>query len=44
MLITSYIYVLYNATNTANNITNSVSLQRDTNSCYNIEYVTNESV
>ena len=43
MLITAYIYVLYNATNLANNITNSVSLERDVNSCYNIEYVSNAS-
>lgn len=43
MLITSYIYVLYNATNTANNVSNSVSLERDANSCYNINYVTNAS-
>ena len=41
MLITAYVYVLYNATNLANNITNSVSLERDKNSCYNIEYISN---
>jgi hypothetical protein len=43
LLITAYIYTMYNATNMADNITNSVSLERDPNSCYNVKYVTNDS-
>jgi len=43
MLVSTYLYTLHNAFYYANNITNSVSLERDTNSCYNIKYVVSGS-